>query len=298
MAEEPKPPDPDALLAEIAAQGREMLRYARLRFLATWLAVALLAVLTSAALVSTGRNAKTNLEQTDDIARVANATADEAQKTSDDTLNYLQGEQGLPGVPGASGVDGTPGLPGSSGEPGEQGPKGETGQQGQAGAQGTPGQQGPQGQPGPLAASLPGSAGPPGATGPAGAKGATGATGEKGATGATGKTGATGAKGATGATGATGAAGPAGPPGVVPPISTAVAFAATASDTTVHKQVTVTCPAGRASGGGFALVPSDPGLDVSASSPVGNTGWSATADQLSLPPGTNWQLLVFAICVT
>jgi hypothetical protein len=45
-------------------------------------------------------------------------------------------------------------------------------------------------------------------------------------------------------------------------------------------------------------VPSDPGLEITASSPVGTTGWSATADLLSLPPGTNWQLLTFAICVS
>jgi hypothetical protein len=81
-------------------------------------------------------------------------------------------------------------------------------------------------------------------------------------------------------------------------VTTAVAVGASANDTTPHKQVSVQCPSGRASGGGFALVPSDPGLDVSASSPVGNTGWNATADQLSLPAGTTWQLLVFAICVS
>jgi hypothetical protein len=85
----------------------------------------------------------------------------------------------------------------------------------------------------------------------------------------------------------------------VPQVTTNIVINATANDTTTHKQVTAVCQAGaRASGGGFALVPSDPGLDVSASSPVGNNGWSATADQLSLPPGTNWQLLVFAICLS
>jgi hypothetical protein len=45
-------------------------------------------------------------------------------------------------------------------------------------------------------------------------------------------------------------------------------------------------------------VPSDPGIDVSASSPVGNTGWNATADVLSLPAGTTWQLLAFVVCVS
>ena len=51
-------------------------------------------------------------------------------------------------------------------------------------------------------------------------------------------------------------------------------------------------------GGGFALVPSDPGLIVTASSPVGNTGWNATVEELSLPAGTAWQVLVFAVCVS
>jgi hypothetical protein len=45
-------------------------------------------------------------------------------------------------------------------------------------------------------------------------------------------------------------------------------------------------------------VPNDPGIIVTASSPVGNTGWSATATELSLPAATAWQILVFAVCVS
>ena len=111
--------------------------------------------------------------------------------------------------------------------------------------------------------------------------------------------GETGARGDPGPAGPAGLAGPQGPPGPAASVTTSVAIGSSANDTTTHKTALAQCPTGaRASGGGFALIPSDPGLDVSASSPVGNTGWNATADQLSLPPGTNWQLLAFAICVT
>jgi hypothetical protein len=62
--------------------------------------------------------------------------------------------------------------------------------------------------------------------------------------------------------------------------------------------VQAVCPSGRISGGGFAVIPADPGIIISASTPVGVTGWQATAVVLSLPVGTTWQLFVFAVCVT
>src|SRR6478672_10391683 len=178
---EPTQDPADRILEEIGKQGKATLHYSRTRLLATWLAIGLLAMLTGIALWLAIENASTNLEQTDDIAKVANKTADSAKKQSDQTVAYMKGEQGIPGVPGSNGVDGTPGLPGGGGAPGEQGaqgPKGETGPQGPQGQQGLAGIPGTGGE---------GTPGPVGPTGPAGAKGATGdkgAIGEKGDTGA------------------------------------------------------------------------------------------------------------------
>ena len=272
-------PDFGQLADQIQHGNKQVLHYSRSRLLATWLAVALLAILTSVALILALRNADTNLEQTDDIARVASTTADQAQADTDDITAYLRGEQGIPGVPGANGVDGTPGLPGGSGEPGPTGDRGDTGSAGPAGPVGIAGPQGPQG-----------------AFGSIGPVGPTGATGEPGADGAKGD------EGARGAEGPTGPAGPQGPPGAAGASSvpnTSVAIGQSISDPNEPKSAVATCPSGsRASGGGYALVPSDPGLIVTASSPVGNTGWNATVEELSLPAATNWQVLVFAVCVS
>lgn len=119
-----------------------------------------------------------------------------------------------------------------------------------------------------------------------------------GAQGAQGPKGEKGDEGPRGPEGPAGPAGPQGPPGVTPPLSTSITFAASPNNTTTPKVVTATCPAGRATGGGFAVAPSDPGIIPTASSPVGNNGWSATAEVLSLPAGTNWQLLAFVVCIT
>ena len=274
----------DRLLEEIGEQGKKTLHYSRTRLLATWLAIALLAMLTGIALFLSIQNGNTNNDQTEEIARVANTNAEHASKQADQTTAYLKGDTGIPGVPGANGEDGAPGIPS---EPGPEGPAGPKGENGAAGTAGVPG-----------IAGMAGTSGPIGATGQAGSTGTTGATGARGPAGPDGEKGATGDKGATGATGPTGPPGPQGPAGPPGFNTTAISFAASANDTTAHKQITVTCPNGRASGGGFATVPSDPGIDVSASSPVGNTGWSATADVLSLPAGTNWQLLAFVTCVS
>lgn len=272
-------PDEADPFERLADSQRDVLHYSRARFLATWFCIALLAVMTGVSLIAGVRNARTDLAQTDDIARVASTTADAAAQDTEDITKYLRGEQGIPGVPGASGVAGTPGLPSS--EPGPAGPAGEPG------AAGDPGTAGPMGSVGPV-----GSSGLPGPDGPAGSEGSQGAKGEKG------DEGARGAEGPRGEPGAPGPAGAAGPPGVTPPINTAIAVGSSANDTAAHKTAQATCVTGRATGGGFATVPSDPGIDVSASSPVSTNGWNATADVLSLPPGTTWQLLAFAVCVS
>ena len=274
-------PDPDQLVDEIRKQGKANLHYARSRLLATWMAVALLAVLTCLAWFALARNAKTDNDQTEDIAMLASDTADEASATSDDIVSYMQGESGLPGVPGTSGEDGEPGLPSS--EPGPEGPPGERGQPGTPGVAGIAGPTGAMGAPGPL-----GPIGPSG-TGPPGEKGEQGAKGEKGD------------EGARGPQGPQGVAGPAGPAGVAPPFqppNTSIAIGQSVNDPNTPKTANATCPSGRASGGGFALVPSDPGLIVTASSPVGNNGWSVTVEELSFPAADSWQALVFVICVS
>jgi hypothetical protein len=273
----------EQLLEEVKKGNKATLRYSRMRLLATWLAIALLAILTACALALAMNAADTNLEQTDDIARLANANATHASQQTDDITKYLKGEQGIPGVPGADGSDGAPGLPssvpGPEGEPGRPGDKGDTGSAGPTGVAGAQG-----------------ATGTTGLAGPAGSNGEQGAQGENGVQGSQGPKGD---KGDVGPRGEQGAQGPQGPPGNPHEITTTIAVGQSANDTTAHKVVNANCPSGaRASGGGFAIVPSDPGIEITASSPVGTTGWSATADLLSLPPGTNWQLLTFAICVS
>ena len=287
-------PDFNQLADQVQKGTQQTLHYSRSRFNMTWLAMGLLTILIGFTLLLAIRTADTNLEQTDDIARVANTTADSAKEQSDQTVAYMRGEQGIPGVPGTSGEDGTPGLPGESGtgEPGPEGPPGdpgEMGSQGPAGSTGSVGAVGPQGPQGVF-----GTIGP---VGPTGAKGEAGAKGEKGDKG---DEGARGNEGPSGPPGAQGAQGPQGPPGTPPPfqVTTTIAVGQSANDTTTPKTANATCTTGRASGGGFAVAPSDPGIIVTASSPVGNTGWSATAEVLSLPAGTNWQLLAFVVCVS
>lgn len=271
---------------KITEQNEEVLGYSRKRFLGTWLAIAVLALLICVLALTSLRTASTNLDQNEDIARVANTTADEAEQSTDDITAYLRGEQGIPGVPGESGQTGTPGLPSS--EPGPKGDKGDTGTSGSSGPTGAMGSTG--------------SSGPLGGMGPAGSDGVNGEQGSQGENGTTGEQGPKGDKGDQGAQGPKGDTGPAGPAGTAPPLAppnTTVAVGQSVNDPNTPKTAQATCPAGsRASGGGFAIAPSDPGLIVTASSPVGNTGWNATVEELSLPAATNWQVLVFAICVS
>ena len=290
--------DIDRILNEIRNSNKQVLQYSRRRLLATWAAVAILAILTGLAIWLALRNASTNLDQTDDIARVANITAQEAKDTSDKTVAYMKGEQGIPGVPGANGVDGAPGLPGGSGEAGPKGDKGDKGDNGAAGSAGSTGPPGTTGSVGPV-----GAQGPQGPQGIAGLLGEVGPQGPQGAKGETGDTGAQGPKGdqgVSGPQGQTGPQGPQGPPGPFALPNVVTAFAQSPNDTASHKVITATCvqAGARVVGGGFAVNPSDPGIIVTASSPAGTAGWSVTADVLSLPAATNWQILVFAQCLT
>lgn len=267
----------DELLEQISNNTALALRYSRLRFLGTWIVIALLAILTAIALSLAIHSAGTNLQQTDDIARVADDNAQAAKESTDDVVKYLKGEQGIPGVPGANGVDGTPGQPSS-----EPGPAGKDGPKGDTGAMGPIGPTGPQGAAGTVT------------TGGTTDQGSTGSTGPKGDTGPAGPKGDTGPAGPPGTDGKDGAVGPQGPAGNG---TTKIVVAASVNDPNEPKSVVATCTSGRATGGGYAIVPSDPGLIVTASSPVGNTGWNATVEELSLPAATNWQVLAFAVCL-
>jgi hypothetical protein len=165
----------------------------RHRFLWTWAAVGALAFVVGGSLYLSIRTAA-------DQADLAQTTADAAVKTSDGTVAYLRGEQGIPGVPGSDGVEGTPGLPGTMGEQGERGP---TGPRGPKGAKGDTGDAGP--------------SGPAGPSGSEGSSGPTGASGEPGATGPDGSNGLDGVPGPAGVPGASGSPGPAGPSGAPGP---------------------------------------------------------------------------------
>ena len=242
-----EPPTTDELLKQISENTRDALHYARMRFLGTWLVVALLAMLTAVALIVASEASKTNTKQATDIAKVSSDTADAAKAQSDQTVAYLRGEQGIPGVPGANGKNGSPGQPSS--EPGPKGDTGATGKPGSAGAtgsSGTPGAAGPVGAASTIAGPLgpAGSTGLPGEPGAAGVAGAQGDVGERGPAGPKGDKGDTGDTGPAGAAGAAGPAGPAGAPGVTPTVTTNIVIAATANDTTTHKQVTAVCQAG------------------------------------------------------
>ena len=286
--DEEKPKTVDDILKQVVKQGKQTLRYTRMRLLATWLALALLAILTAATLIATSRNAQTDLDQTEDIAVLASDNADaatvdanQANADTDEITAYLRGEQGIPGVPGENGQSGTPGLPS---EPGPRGPPG---------LNGDPGPLGPMGPLGP--------AGTNGTSGPAGAAGVKGVDGPPGTPGTPGHIGEQGPRGDTGPAGPAGPIGPQGPVGPAGPAgfaTTTIAVGQSANSPDTPKTANATCSTGRASGGGFAIAPSDPGLIVTASSPVGNTGWSVTVEELSFPAANSWQVLVFVTCVS
>ena len=277
--------DPEDLADQIDAQTRRTLEYGRHRFLWTWLAVALLAILTSVSLILAANTAKHQNENVKLTADTAKTQADATAASNEEITKYLKGEQGIPGVPGANGKDGAPGQPGSV--PSEL-PPGPTGPKGATGAAGPPGEPG--------AAGTPGETGTAGAAGLAGAAGASGEIGAKGATGAKGETGGRGDPGPPGPAGAVGPTGPAGP--AAPPLATQTITAVSAFDALLDKQVTANCPAGTTlTGGGFRWVPTSPLIVVVASFPQGN-GWFVEARGDALPAGTAWDLTAFAVCTT
>ena len=288
--EEP-PPTVESLLDKIIDSTKNVVRYMRQRFLWTWFAIGLLAVLTAFSLWLATRSAQTNLDQANDIARIANETADSAKKQSDQTTAYLKGEQGIPGVPGANGVDGTPGQPSSvAGPAGPTGPKGDSGS---PGANGNAGSTGPMG--------LAGIAGPLGPIGPAGSSGTNGIDGTVGSEGPQGPKGDKGNQGDKGDVGAQGPAGPAGPQGPAGPagastITTATVAAASANDASPQKNVTATCTSGKVTGGGYAILPATSEIVPTTSSTNGN-GWQVTANASPSFTGT-WQVLALATCTT
>jgi hypothetical protein len=157
------------------------------------------------------------------------------------------------------------------------GPQGATGPAGPAGPVGPAGPQGPKGDTGAT-----GPAGPAGPVGSVGPVGPAGPQGPKGDTGATGATGAQGPAGPTGPTGPTGATGPQGPGSTY----TVVWFDGGAGGVTPgpsRSSVAVTCPSGRAIGGGFKQVDgpfggayTDAGVFMAASFPESPTSWRTT----------------------
>jgi Collagen triple helix repeat (20 copies) len=272
----PSPDEPktdfDALLEEIRKGNRATLHYSRSRLLGTWLAVALLAILTCIALIALDNNAATDLKQTDDIAQLANSTANQADADTDDITAYLRGEQGIPGVPGANGVDGTPGQPSS-----EPGPPGRQGEKGDPGATGPSGAAGPQG--------LAGSAGPLGPAGDPGANGEAGAQGEKGATGD---------KGDAGPAGPPGAQGPQGPRGPSGMATFEAAFAVSASNPNDVKSANAICPAGTTVISGGFIIQGPGSVNVTLESTAQN-GWLVNAQETA-PLATDWAIQAIALC--
>lgn len=279
-------PESNEIIDQIAEQNQRTLHYSRSKFLGTWFVVAILAVLTSIALIIAVNTAHRQNSATHEVALSADTTANAAKDSTENIILYLQGKQGIPGVPGANGKDGSPGQPSS--QPGPQGPKGEKGAIGSSGSVGSSGPAGP--------------AGAVGATGAAGAAGAIGAVGFAGVQGSEGPQGDVGPKGATGAAGAIGATGPAGPqgiPGVSKPISVQTISAVSPNDTIPEKQITATCPAGSVLiGGGYHFAPLSPFIVPVADEPNSANGWQVSAAESNGAVVGFWQMTVFALCAT
>ena len=190
----------DELLEQINENTAKALRYSRMRFLATWLALGpardphlhrRCSASGRTRRPTSSRRRRSRWSPTPTRRRRARAP-----RTSPPTC---AGSRASPGCPGENGTDGTAGaaveLTGSSGA--------------RAGRRVTPGAAGPGGAMGPA-----GPAGPLGGIGPAGAAGAQGATGRerhRGRAGAEGREGRRGRARRAGRAGASGTAGPAGP---------------------------------------------------------------------------------------
>lgn len=262
------------------------------RFYFTWLVIAVLALMSSVALIVSTRAQKDVAVSAQNAAETANVKADENAASNEEITKYLKGEQGIAGVPGANGKDGSPGQPGSIPAdlpPGPTGPKGATGSAGAAGAAGVMGEAG-----------LEGAAGAPGPAGSVGTAGEVGATGEIGPVGPQGPKGEPGVNGIAGNKGDPGPVGPQGPQGPAGPIGTlkAVAIvAASPNDATPQKNVQAVCPAGSTiTGGGYALLPATAEIVPTTTSSVGN-GWQVTANASAAFTGP-WQALAIAMCTS
>ena len=93
-----------------------------------------------------------------------------------------------------------------------------------------------------------------------------------------------------------GPAGPQGPPGTsgLQPI-----FTTGASNSTVTRTLTASCPAGKtAVGGGGAVVPANnPGVAITSSYLTNATTWSVNAREV-VATATNWSLNALVVCAT
>ena len=100
--------------------------------------------------------------------------------------------------------------------------------------------------------------------------------------------------------GLTGATGPTGPAGTGATGFQRVVGTATATDATVPKTATATCPAGKvAVGGGYvAATATEVGeLTVFANRSTSDTVWSVSAT-VDSGPNLLWSLQAFAVCLT
>jgi type II secretory pathway pseudopilin PulG len=296
MSDELAKPTFDELYAQVTELDRKR-RHRDRRFYYTWVAIALLAIISSTAIILAQR-------ASNQVTKEVQATATHAVEQNDQIVAYMRGEQGIPGVPGSNGQDGSPGLPGSTGTPGATGPPGPKGPTGSAGDTGPAGGIGPSGANGEV-----GTPGTNGQTGPVGVAGSNGATGEKGDTGAKGNTGKEGAAGTVGPIGPAGPTGPQGvqgPPGPVgatgvagpsQPITIQTVSAASPNDVSQDKSVTATCPAGSVLlAGGYHWTPATPGITAIADEPDAANGWHVEAIPDTFPGNSLWQLTVYALC--
>jgi hypothetical protein len=267
--------DPEA--QELYDEGVHAIKHPKLdhRFYTTWLLIAILALMSSIALII-------STQTQNDVAQSAKTAADHASAQSDQVVAYMRGEAGIPGVPGSNGEDGQPGLPGSkgaTGPKGETGPPGAAGPKGDQGAEGTTGTAGSAGPTGPV-----GDTGTPGAVGEVGPQGPPGPEGKQGPKGADGANGLGGPKGDPGPTG------PQGPPGIVNP---QFIGAVNGPNPASPKNVIATCPAGtKAIGGGFSV---PQGVEVITSQSVVD-GWDVTAIATTIAPDAAWSVSATAVC--
>lgn len=284
----------DPEVQELYDEGVHAIKHPQLdrRFYITWLVIAVLALMSSVALIASSRVQKDVAQSAKLTAETANVKADANTASNEEITKYLKGEQGIPGVPGANGKNGAPGQPGSVPEdlpPGPPGPKGSTGATGAAGVMGEAGLEGAAGAPGP--AGNAGIAGEAGATGEVGPVGPQGPKGDKGVDGVNG---IAGNKGDPGAIGPQGPQGPAGPIGTLKAVAI---VAASPNDATPQKNVQAVCPAGSTiTGGGYALLPATAEIVPTTTSSVGN-GWQVTANASAAFTGP-WQALAIAMCTS